>query len=232
MCGRSVRGLNAGAAALAAALLLASCAVGPDFLKPAPPEEARYTKEPLTSRTSSSDAPTGRSQRFRAGPRHSARVVGAVQIAGAQRPDRALAEQQSLAAIGDGDAARGTADGVRAGGQVLPAGRRQFQPDLPTRTPGVVTPVLNSSANPFALYTAQLEVSYTFDVWGLNRRDGRIAQGAGRRSAIPGRGGVSDVDVNVVIAAINEASLRGQIDAANELISINTKMLDHPADDN
>jgi outer membrane protein TolC len=31
---------------------------------------------------------------------------------------------------------------------------------------------------------------------------------------------------NVVVAAINEASLRGQIDATNQLITINTKMLD------
>ena len=52
------------AGVLAAALLLASCAVGPDFLHPAAPDAARYTKEPLTARTSSTDAPTGQSQRF------------------------------------------------------------------------------------------------------------------------------------------------------------------------
>ena len=64
MSGPSVRGLNASAAAFAAALLLASCAVGPDFLHPKAPETSRYTQEPLTPQTSSSDAPTGRSQRF------------------------------------------------------------------------------------------------------------------------------------------------------------------------
>src|SRR5262245_50221607 len=53
------------AAALTAAMLLSSCiAVGPDFLNPAAPEAARYTPEPLPSRTSSTDAPTGQAQRF------------------------------------------------------------------------------------------------------------------------------------------------------------------------
>jgi outer membrane protein TolC len=50
---------------LAAAMLLASCAVGPDFLHPAPP-----MRHPLHQRaagipqTSSTDAPTGQPQRF------------------------------------------------------------------------------------------------------------------------------------------------------------------------
>ena len=47
--------------------LLASCAVGPDFFHPAAPEPRRYTKEPLTARTSSTDAPTGQSQHFTQG---------------------------------------------------------------------------------------------------------------------------------------------------------------------
>src|SRR3974377_563613 len=59
----SVRWFSA-AVAVTAAMLLASCAVGPDFLHPAAPEVERYTKEPLPPRPSSTDAPTGRSQRF------------------------------------------------------------------------------------------------------------------------------------------------------------------------
>jgi hypothetical protein len=58
----TVRWLNAGATAFAATMLLTSCAVGPDFLHPAAPEVGGYTKEPLAPWTSSTDAPTGRSQ--------------------------------------------------------------------------------------------------------------------------------------------------------------------------
>jgi outer membrane protein TolC len=64
MSGPSVRWLNAGTAALAASMLLGSCAVGPDFFHPAAPEDAGYTKEPVAPRTSSIDAPTGKAQRF------------------------------------------------------------------------------------------------------------------------------------------------------------------------
>jgi outer membrane protein TolC len=47
--------------------LLAGCAVGPDFLHPAAPASAGYTKEPLAPRTSSADAPQGQPQRFAVG---------------------------------------------------------------------------------------------------------------------------------------------------------------------
>ena len=68
MSSRWVTGVCAKAGVLAAAaLLLASCAVGPDFLHPAAPESAGYTKEPLSPRTSSADAPQGQPQRFAVG---------------------------------------------------------------------------------------------------------------------------------------------------------------------
>src|SRR5689334_14430814 len=52
--------------ALAAAMLVMSCAVGPDFLHPAAPEITRYTREPLTH-TSSTDVASGQRQIFRQG---------------------------------------------------------------------------------------------------------------------------------------------------------------------
>src|SRR5580704_10012899 len=68
----AVRWLSAGTTALAAVMLLASCAVGPDFVHPAAPEITRYTREPLAPRTSSAqtssaDVASGQSQRFIAG---------------------------------------------------------------------------------------------------------------------------------------------------------------------
>src|SRR6516225_2767122 len=67
MSGRWVTKVCARAGVLAAALLLASCAVGPDFLHPAAPESAGYTKEPLAPRTASTDAPQGQPQHFAVG---------------------------------------------------------------------------------------------------------------------------------------------------------------------
>src|SRR5262249_49562382 len=68
MLSRSTWRIAALGAALATAALLPGCiAVGPDFLTPAPPETARYTREPLRPYTSATDAPTGRPQRFAQG---------------------------------------------------------------------------------------------------------------------------------------------------------------------
>src|SRR5580704_11864082 len=61
MSGVAVRWFFAGPTALAAAMLLTSCAVGPDFAHPAAPNITRYTREPLTQ-TSAADVPLGQRQ--------------------------------------------------------------------------------------------------------------------------------------------------------------------------
>jgi NodT family efflux transporter outer membrane factor (OMF) lipoprotein len=86
--------------------------------------------------------------------------------------------------------------------------------------------VLNSGANPFTLYTAQVGVSYTFDVWGLNRRTAESLKAQADNQRFQVEAAYLTVSASVVIAAITEASLRGQIEATNELIAANTKMLD------
>src|ERR1700759_3098606 len=63
----AVRWLSAVTTALVAVMLLASCAVGPDFVHPAAPEISRYTREPLAPQTSAADVAAGHSQRFIAG---------------------------------------------------------------------------------------------------------------------------------------------------------------------
>src|SRR5271165_4252489 len=52
---------------LVAATMLTSCAVGPDFHEPAPPETDRYTAERLALRTASTDARDGQAQRLEPG---------------------------------------------------------------------------------------------------------------------------------------------------------------------
>lgn len=63
----SLRRFNRAVAVFAAAMILTGCAVGPDFLHPAPPDVTGYTKEPLPAQTSSVNAPTGQSQHFAQG---------------------------------------------------------------------------------------------------------------------------------------------------------------------
>ena len=225
MSGRSVTSICARASVLAAALLLASCAVGPDFLHPAAPESAGYTKEPLARRTTSTDAPHGQPQRFAIG-----RDISAEWWTLFRSPALNVLVQQSL---NNNPSLQTAMANLRAARQAVYAQEGKFFPTVTTnfnptnqRTPSVLTPVLNSSQNPFTLYTAQVAVSYTFDVWGLNRRtvEALEAQEANQRFQV--EAAYLTLSSSVVIAAITEASLRGQIEATNELIAANTKMLD------
>jgi NodT family efflux transporter outer membrane factor (OMF) lipoprotein len=225
MSGRWVTKVSARAGALAAALLLASCAVGPDFLHPAAPDSAGYTKEPLAPRTSSADAPQGQPQRFAVG-----RDISAEWWTLFRSPALNSLVQQSL---NNNPSLQTAMANLRAARQAVYAQEGKFFPTVnanfnPTNqlTAGSITPVLNSGANPFTLYTAQVGVAYTFDVWGLNRRTVEALKAQADNQRFQVEAAYLTLSASVVIAAITEASLRGQIEATNELIAANTKMLD------
>ncbi len=225
MSGLWVRKLNAGACALAAATLLTSCAVGPDFLHPAAPDVTGYTKEKLGARTSSADAPTGRSQHFAPG-----RDIPQEWWALFKSPALDALIRRSL---DNNPNLQSAIAALRAANQAVYAQEGHFFPLVqanfnPTRqlTAGPITPVLNTGANPYSLYTPQVLVSYTFDVWGLNRRTVEELKALADNQRFQVEAAYLTLASNVAVAAINEASLRGQIEATNELISINTKMLD------
>ena len=231
MCGPSVRLLSVGAAAVAAATLLASCAVGPDFLHPAAPEVSGYTKEPLAPRTSSTDAPTGRSQRFVQGrdiPQEWWRLFKSPALNALIK--RSLDNNPNLqSAIATLRAANQAVYAQE--GKFFPLVQANFNPTRQLLAP-VFSPTLSATPpflrppNPFDLYTAQVQVAYTFDVWGLNRRTVELLQAQADNQRFQVEAAYLTLASNIAVAAINEASLRGQIDATNELISINTKMLD------
>ena len=231
----AVRWLSAGTTALAAVMLLASCAVGPDFVHPAAPEITRYTREPLAPRTSSAqtssaqtssaDVASGQSQRFIAGrdiPKEwwavfkSPALNALIERAIANNPNL----QSTLATL------RAAQQAVYAQqGKFFPLVQANFNP-LRAQTAATLSPATASGANIYNLYTAQLLVSYTFDVWGLNRRTVESLQALADVQRFEVEAAYLALTSNVAVAAITEASLRGQIEATNELIAANTKMLD------
>jgi NodT family efflux transporter outer membrane factor (OMF) lipoprotein len=221
----AVRWFSTGATALAGVVLLNSCAVGPDFRAPAAPEITRYTREPLPRQTSSADTVGGQSQRFDAGrdmplqwwtlfhsPALDALVAQSIQ----NNPNL----QSALATL------RAAKQAVYAQeGKYFPLVQANFNPTW-QRTSAALSPVPASGASIFALDTAQLQVAYTFDVWGLNRRTVESLEAMADTQRFQVEAAYLTLTANVVVAAINEASLRGQIDATNQLIATNTKMLD------
>jgi len=205
-------------------MLLTSCAVGPDFLHPAAPEVTRYTTEPLAPRTSSTDAPTGQSQHF---------------VQGRDIPQEwwALFKSPALNALierslKNNPTLQSAISTLRAAKEAVYAQQGKFFPLVqanfnPTRnqTAAALAPIPNSGASVYDLYTAQALVSYTFDIWGLNRRTVESLQALADTQRFQVEAAYLTLAANVAVAAITEASLRGQIDATTELISINTKML-------
>ena len=218
------RWLSAGTAAAAAVVLLASCAVGPDFKHPAAPEITRYTREPMTQ-TSSAGAATGHRQRF---------------VDGRDIPQEwwTLYRSQALTALIERSLAnnpnlQATMATLRAAHQAVYAQEGKFLPLVqanfsPSRqqTAASLSPATASGALIYNLYTAQVLVSYTFDVWGLNRRTVESLQALADVQRFEVEAAYLALTANVVVAAVTEASLRGQIDATNQLIAINGKMLD------
>jgi NodT family efflux transporter outer membrane factor (OMF) lipoprotein len=225
MSHHSISKRNARAGALAATMLLTSCAVGPDFLHPAAPEVGRYTREPLTASTSATDAPTGRSQHFVQGrdiPQEWWRMFKSPAL-------NALIERS----LNNNPTLQSAIATLRAANQAVYAQEGRYFPLVdanfnPTynRTSTALTPVPNSGATIYQLHTAQLQVSYTLDIWGLNRRMVESLQAQADSQRFQVEAAYLTLVSNIAVAAITEASLRGQIEATNELISINTKMLD------
>jgi NodT family efflux transporter outer membrane factor (OMF) lipoprotein len=89
-----------------------------------------------------------------------------------------------------------------------------------------ISPVTSTSALYFNLFTPQVTVSYTPDVFGLNMRtvESLKAQAEQQRFVIEAT--YLTLSSNVVAAAIQEASLRAQIAATERLIDVNKEALD------
>jgi len=81
------------------------------------------------------------------------------------------------------------------------------------------------TAKPYTLYNATLSVSYSIDLWGEARRDveGLRAQTEYQRDEL--EAAYLSLTGNIVTAAIQAASLQGQIDATSQVIGAEQQML-------
>jgi NodT family efflux transporter outer membrane factor (OMF) lipoprotein len=210
----------------AAATLVSGCAVGPDFQHPPPPEVTRYTPEPLAPRTTATaDVRGGQAQHFingrdipgdwwrvfRSAPLNSLVQKSLIANPNLQAAQAALRQAQEM---------------VQAQkGKFFPTAEANFNPTRQQQSTALA-PLLSNNSTIFNLYTAQVMVSYTLDVWGQNRRTVESLQAQADNQRFLVEAAYLTLSSNVVVAAIQEASLRGQIEATNKLIDINSKMLE------
>jgi NodT family efflux transporter outer membrane factor (OMF) lipoprotein len=220
------RSLYERAAGLCATLLLAACAVGPNFKQPAAPSAAGYTPEPLAPNTASAPGPIGEAQHFV----QSMDIPGQWWALFQSRPlndlvDRALQTSPTIAAA---QAALQVAqENVLAQqGSLFPSVGLGVSDSQNQTSTGSLTPVARSGKPFYSLYTGQVTISYAADVFGLNRRtiETQAAQAEDQRFALAAT--YLTLTSNVVMAAIQEASLRGQIAAQQETIKADTELRD------
>ena len=209
--------------AVTIALAMAGCAVGPDFHRPAAPTDSGYTPEPLRPQTASAKTRNGEAQQFE--PERD--IPGDWWTLFRSQQLNSLIEQ-SLHVNPDLDAAqaalRQAQENVRAGqGALFPtigAGIQAERERLSGATFG--QPNLNEV---FSLVTPQLSLSYAPDVFGGTRRqiESLAAQAEFQRFELEAT--YLTLTSNVVVAAVQEASLRGQIAATQDIIKSQAQQL-------
>lgn len=203
------------------ALALSGCAVGPNYRPPAAPSVQGYTAEPLPARTASTPTPGGQAQHFVLGrdlPGEWWTLFGSTEIselvaqAMASYPDITAQQAALREALLTLRAEKGNFLPQVQGGVL---GARQKEPAF---FPGLPAFIYNT-------FNAAVNVSYTFDIWGKERRtvEGLHAQAVKQSFML--EASYLTLTSNVVSTAIKLAEARAQIAATKEIIDIEGQAL-------
>jgi len=193
-----------------AGLLVASCAVGPDFEAPAPPPVDRFTPEPTAS--------PGGGQRFREGAEVSARWWEAFQCSYLDDlVEEAIANSASLAVAGASvDVAKFNA--LAATGAFFPQVTLNSYSSYQQQSGDATNSTVVST--PYSYFTKSVQITYALDIWGANLRN--VESLDAQRDMLRHQREAASITLiaNVVKAAIEEASLRGQTAVTRKSIDV------------
>ena len=208
--------------ALALVASLSDCAVGPNFKRPTPPTDANYGNAPSQGEMTAGPGTAGGTQRF----------VNDMNIPAQwwtlfQSPKLNDLVEQSLKGNPDIAAAKAA---LRQAHELYLAERTTYWPTAQGSFDGqraknaigtISNPTSLPQANPYYnLYTAQLSVSYVPDVFGATRRAVEAARAQDDQTRFQLEATYLTLTSNVVVTAITEASLRGQITATQRLLDL------------
>jgi NodT family efflux transporter outer membrane factor (OMF) lipoprotein len=202
----------------AATLMLAGCAVGPDFLSPAAPGGAGYSPNRLPGSTVSAAVGGGAAQSFIEGRDipgewwalfHSAELNQLIAQALRANPDLRAAAAALRAARENVRAQEGAFfPSISAAPQVERT--RESAAQVGSAAPGSTL---------FTLVNTSISASYTLDVFGGVRREVEQLQAQADYERFLLEAAYLTLTANVVTTAVTEASLRGQIQATNDIIA-------------
>src|ERR1019366_1132446 len=206
-------------------VLTAGCAVGPDFKRPAAPTVSDYADHPLATTVTTTNVAGGEAQRFAKGSDiagdwwtlfHSKPLNDLIELALTNNPD--LKAAQAALSV--------THESVLAQrGGYFPSVAGSFSASRHQDPSGTLAPVPSSNAYLYNLFTPQVSVSYSPDVFGLNRRsmESLKAQEQGVRFQMIAT--YTTLTANVVVTAIQEGAVQAQIAATRQLIDLNSNMV-------
>ena len=198
-------------------MLIAGCAVGPNFKRPEPPQVSEYTPKPLEPTANAPNVAAGETQRFASG----ADIAADWWTLFHSQPRTQLVEQ-SLANNHDLKAARAALSAARE--NVL-AQRGAYYPNVSAnfdatrqRQSGQISPTLNSNVFLYNLFTPQVSISYVPDVFGLNRRTVESVEAQEQETRFQMIAVYTTLTSNVAVTAIQVGATQMQIAATRELI--------------
>jgi NodT family efflux transporter outer membrane factor (OMF) lipoprotein len=206
--------------------LMAGCAVGPGFKRPAAPTVGDYTGHPLATTVTSTNVVGGEAQRFAKGGDiagdwwtlfHSQPLNDLIELSLTNNPD--LKAAQAALSV-----ARENVLAQRGG--YFPGVSGSFSASRHQDPSAALAPVPSSNAYLYNLFTPQVSVSYSPDVFGANRRsmESLRAQEQGVRFQMIAV--YTTLTANVVVTAIQAAAVQAQIDATRELVDLNSNMVE------
>jgi NodT family efflux transporter outer membrane factor (OMF) lipoprotein len=212
----------------AMSLAMSGCAVGPNFSPAGAPDVTSYVKGGLKSADPGKGSPEVAAQHFISGADVSTRWWAAfkseplnqlVRESVDHNPNLQAAEAAIKIARYNALAQRGLyfpqITGNSATQQILVANPQQVPP-IPTQ----------GTQSEFSLVTNQLTVSFVPDIWGGNFRAVENLDAVTEQQLFQLEAAYLTLTSNVVTAAIQEASLRGQIAATTRIIEIERRLLD------
>lgn len=212
--------------AVALAAGLTACAVGPDFKRPEPPTAQDYGAASAPKETSSSEGAGGNAQRFVADLDipgqwwtlyRSPKLTRLVEQALKSNPDVAAAQAALRQAHELYAAQRGA---------YFPLVQAGFSANRAKNASQTIAPPTVAASPTYNLYTAQLSLAYAPDVFGSTRRAVEGAEAQAEASRFQLEAAYVTLSSNVVVTAVAEASLRGQIAATERLLRLQRDLTD------
>ncbi len=206
-------------------MLFSGCTLGPDFTRPPAPDTKSYTTGKPSNRITTTSSESGAAQSLAPGKDiqgqwwtlfRSPPLTALIKQAMERSPDlqaalSALTEAQENASAKQGSLFPALDLKTNATRQKI-SGAQFGNPDFP--------------GSVYTLSTVSVQVAYTLDVFGAIRRQIEEFEAQAEYQRFQLEGAFLTLASNVVTTAIQEGSLRAQINATEEIIKAQTRQLD------